>query len=44
MKLPKIAVNRPVSTLMAFMAVLVMGTASYFFIPRDVLPNIELPS
>ncbi|HQK36266.1 MAG TPA: efflux RND transporter permease subunit [Bacteroidales bacterium] len=44
MKLPKIAVNRPVSTLMAFMAVLVMGTASYFFLPRDVLPNIELPS
>lgn len=44
MKLPKIAVIRPVSTLMAFVAVLVMGTVSYFFLPRDVLPNIELPS
>jgi len=44
MQLPKQAVKRPITTLMAFLAVLVMGVVSYTFLPRDVLPNIELPS
>lgn len=44
MKLPKESVKRPVTTLMAFMAVLIMGVVSWVFLPRDVLPDIELPS
>jgi hydrophobe/amphiphile efflux-1 (HAE1) family protein len=44
MQLPKLSVKRPIATMMAFLAVLVMGAVSYTFLPRDVLPDIELPS
>ncbi|MCF8331376.1 MAG: efflux RND transporter permease subunit [Bacteroidales bacterium] len=44
MKLPKITVKRPVTTIMAFMAVLIFGVISMRFLPSDVLPDLELPT
>lgn len=44
MRLPEIAVKNPVFTLMIFIAVLLFGLVSMTMIPKDVLPDIELPS
>ncbi|NSW95381.1 MAG: efflux RND transporter permease subunit, partial [Bacteroidales bacterium] len=44
MKLPKISVDRPVATVMAFMAILLFGIVSLRMLPLDVMPAMELPS
>lgn len=43
MRLPKIAVTRPVSILMLFVLILLFGLVSRLMLPVDVLPDIELP-
>jgi HAE1 family hydrophobic/amphiphilic exporter-1 len=44
MKLPKLSVDRPVATAMAFMAILLFGIVSLRMLPLDVMPAMELPS
>jgi len=44
MKLPKIAVKRPVSTVMFFSAILLLGLVSLTMLPLDVMPDMELPT
>ncbi len=44
MKLPQLSVDRPVFTLMVFIAILLFGTVSLTMLPRDVLPEVELPT
>ncbi len=44
MKLPEIAVNRPVSTLMLFAAVILIGVISFFKLNLDLLPEIDPPA
>jgi CzcA family heavy metal efflux pump len=44
MWLTRLALKYPISTLMASFAVLVLGLVSFFQIPIDMLPNIQLPS
>ena len=44
MKLPKRTVKRPVTTIMAFIAVLIFGVISMRYLPSDVLPDLELPT
>lgn len=44
MKLPEMAVKRPVTILMIFLAFFVLGIASYTFLPIDMMPKIEPPS
>lgn len=43
MKLPKLAVKRPITILMLFLAILLFGMVSRLMLPVDVLPDIELP-
>nr|NGX57104.1 Swarming motility protein SwrC [Candidatus Anoxychlamydiales bacterium] len=43
MKLTKFAVNRPVSTLMFFILILLFGTISFLNLPIDFMPKIEPP-
>lgn len=44
MKLPEMAVNRPVLTLMLFLGILVFGTMSFISLPVDIFPDITLPA
>src|SRR6056297_2892002 len=44
MQLPKISVNRPVTTLMVFLAVLLFGVVAIFKLPLDIMPKMELPT
>ncbi len=44
MTLSERAVRRPVSTLMFFLALLLMGVVSIRFLPIDLMPDMELPS
>ena len=44
MKLPKLSVDRPVATAMAFLAILLFGIVSLRMLPLDVMPAMELPS
>jgi hydrophobe/amphiphile efflux-1 (HAE1) family protein len=44
MNLPKLSVNRPVATVMVFMAILLFGLVSLKMLPLDVMPAMELPS
>lgn len=44
MRLPELGVNRPVFTLMVFLAILVMGMVSLFRLPVDLFPEVETPS
>src|SRR5690625_7565118 len=43
MNLPKLAVERPVTTIMVFLAVVVLGIASLTRLPVDLFPEIEPP-
>ncbi|MFW5793160.1 MAG: efflux RND transporter permease subunit [Bacteroidota bacterium] len=43
MKLPTIGVRNPVMTIMVFLGLFVFGTIAYQILPRDVLPDIEMP-
>ncbi len=44
MQLPKIAVKRPISTIMFFLAILLLGLVSLKMLPLDVMPDMELPT
>src|SRR6056297_2969430 len=44
MKLPKISVQRPVTTLMAFLAILLFGMVSLQRLPLDIMPEMEIPT
>ncbi|MFO7789870.1 MAG: efflux RND transporter permease subunit [Bacteroidales bacterium] len=44
MRLPRLSVNKPVTTAMIFMAVLLFGMVSWQMLPRDMLPEIEIPT
>ncbi len=44
MKLPELGVRRPVFTLMIFFSVLILGAISFYFIPIDMMPDIEQPA
>lgn len=44
MTLPEIGVRRPTATLMAFLLVLILGLVSYFQLPIDLFPDLELPA
>lgn len=43
MRLPKLAVSRPITIIMLFAAVLIFGFVSRLMLPVDVLPDVELP-
>jgi len=43
MKLPEIAVRRPVTTIMAFAALVLLGVVAFFNLNLDMLPDIEPP-
>jgi HAE1 family hydrophobic/amphiphilic exporter-1 len=44
MKLPEIAVRRPVTTVMVFAAVTLLGCVAFFKLNLDMLPDIEPPA
>jgi hydrophobe/amphiphile efflux-1 (HAE1) family protein len=44
MLLPTIGVKRPVFTSMVFAGLFLFGTIAYFLLPRDMLPEIEIPT
>ena len=44
MKLSEIGVNRPVTAIMVFFAILILGYISYTMIPVDMMPEIETPT
>lgn len=44
MNLPRFTVNKPVTTVMIFLALLLFGLFSYRTLPKDLLPEIELPA
>ncbi|NOZ64438.1 MAG: efflux RND transporter permease subunit [Caldiserica bacterium] len=44
MNLPRFGVKRPVSTLMLFLGIFLLGVVSYFHLPLDMMPEITLPS
>lgn len=44
MRLPQIAVNNPVFTVMVFVAILIFGLVSLFMLPKDMMPDIEMPT
>jgi CzcA family heavy metal efflux pump len=44
MWLTRLALKYPISTFMASLAILVLGIVSFFQLPIDMLPNIQIPS
>jgi len=44
MRLAQFSVNKPVTTLMIFIAIVVLGLASLSLLGIDLLPNIEIPA
>jgi hydrophobe/amphiphile efflux-1 (HAE1) family protein len=44
MNLPKICVQRPTTTLMVFLAIILLGVISLVRLPLDMLPEIDVPS
>jgi CzcA family heavy metal efflux pump len=44
MWLTKLALKYPITTLMASLAIFVLGLVSFFQLPIDMLPNIQIPS
>lgn len=44
MKITEISVKRPVATIMAFLAVLLLGVVSWLKLPLDIMPKMELPT
>lgn len=43
MKLPEMSVRRPITTIMLFMAIIIIGFVAYQRLPIDLLPEIEPP-
>ena len=44
MRLPKLAVNKPIATNMVFMGLLLFGLVSLNELPLDIMPEMELPT
>jgi len=44
MKLPEVAVRRPVTTIMVFAAIALLGCVSFLKLNPDMLPDIEPPA
>ncbi|HOY37966.1 MAG: efflux RND transporter permease subunit [Bacteroidales bacterium] len=44
MGLPKLTVQNPVTTAMVFIALVIFGVISWISLPRDLMPDIELPA
>ena len=44
MKLPELGVRQPITTLMFFLAVFVLGTVMLTQLPVDLMPEIEQPT
>ena len=44
MKLPEMAVRRPVTTIMVFAAIALLGSVTFFRLNLDMLPDIEPPA
>lgn len=44
MWLTRLALKYPISTFMASLAILVLGIVSFFQLPIDMLPDIQIPS
>lgn len=44
MRLPEFSVNRPVTTLMIFFGVVILGVVALVLLPIDFMPKIEVPS
>ena len=44
MRLPEFAVNRPITTLMIFFGILILGTVALYQLPIDVMPKIDIPT
>jgi HAE1 family hydrophobic/amphiphilic exporter-1 len=44
MNLPKLAVNRPVTVIMFYMALVVLGAFAFLRLPVDLLPKLEPPA
>ncbi|MCK4565256.1 MAG: efflux RND transporter permease subunit, partial [Verrucomicrobia bacterium] len=44
MKLPEIAVSRPVTTVMVFAVIALLGAVSFSKLNLDMLPDIEPPA
>ena len=44
MKLSELGVKRPVTTLMVFMSIFILGLVSFSFLAVDMMPEIESPS
>jgi HAE1 family hydrophobic/amphiphilic exporter-1 len=43
MALQDLSIRRPVATAMAFLVVIVVGSVSFYYLPVDLLPEIEYP-
>jgi len=43
MALQDLSIRRPVATAMAFLVVIVVGAVSFYYLPVDLLPEIEYP-
>ena len=44
MKLPELGVQKPITTLMFFLAVFVLGSVMVTQLPVDLMPEIERPT
>lgn len=44
MNLPSLAVKRPIATLMFFVASILLGLVSLYYLPIDLLPKFDIPS
>lgn len=44
MNLPSLAVRKPIATLMIFLASILLGFVSLYFMPIDLLPKFDIPS
>ncbi|MEF8815541.1 MAG: efflux RND transporter permease subunit [Salinibacter sp.] len=43
MSLYDVSIRRPVATAMTFLAIIVVGSVSFYYLPVDLLPEIEYP-
>ncbi|RLC37133.1 AcrB/AcrD/AcrF family protein [candidate division Kazan bacterium] len=44
MKLPEFSVNRPITTFMIFIGIVLLGVVALLMLPIDMLPNLEIPT
>ncbi|HPN38980.1 MAG TPA: efflux RND transporter permease subunit, partial [Melioribacteraceae bacterium] len=44
MNLPEVSVRRPITTIMLFMAIMIIGYVSFSRLPIDLFPEIEPPN